>query len=86
MMPSEYFRRQMYAYFWFERRGLGSAIERLGIENCTFETDLPHPTCLYPNSRGLAAEALAGTDDAFCRRVLSSNAAGVYQIAMPDVA
>ena len=83
MMPSEYFHRQMYACFWFERRGLVGAIERLGVDNCMFETDFPHPTCLYPDSLTLAAEALAGTDEAFCRQVLSSNAADVYQVPLP---
>ena len=49
LLPSEYFRRQMYACFWFENGpSLINAIQRLGVDNCMFETDFPHPTCLLP--------------------------------------
>ena len=51
MKPSEYFRRQVYACFWFENNSLSEAIRRVGIDNCMFETDFPHPTCLYPTPR-----------------------------------
>ena len=58
MKPSEYFRRQVYACFWFEGRSLEESIRRVGVENCMFETDFPHPTCLYPDPLGHAAESL----------------------------
>jgi len=83
MKPSEYFRRQMYACFWFERYDLIRSITELGVDNCMFETDYPHPTCLYPDSLGHIDKALAGTDDAFKAKVLSDNAARVYNIARP---
>ena len=85
MMPSEYFARQMYACFWFEHGDLVASIERLGVDNCMFETDFPHPTCLYPDSLTRASEALAGTSDGVRARVLSQNAAGVYGIDLPAV-
>jgi predicted TIM-barrel fold metal-dependent hydrolase len=83
MMPSEYFARQMYACFWFESRNLVPAIERLGTGNCLFETDFPHPTCLYPDSLHRAAEHLADGDATLRRRVMSDNAAAVYRIERP---
>jgi len=49
-MPSEYFRSNMYATFWFEnnRNKLPALIDAVGEDCILFETDFPHPTCLYP--------------------------------------
>jgi predicted TIM-barrel fold metal-dependent hydrolase len=86
MKPSEYFRRQMYACFWFESTGLVPAIESLGVDNCMFETDFPHPTCLYPDALSRVATVLADVDDDFRRKVLSDNASRVYSIPQPVLA
>ena len=50
-MPSEYFRSNLYATFWFEnnRNKLPDLIEAVGEDRILFETDFPHPTCLYPD-------------------------------------
>ena len=50
-MPSEYFRSNLYATFWFEnnRNKLPELIDAVGEDSILFETDFPHPTCLYPN-------------------------------------
>jgi predicted TIM-barrel fold metal-dependent hydrolase len=45
-----------------------------------FETDFPHPTCLYPNPLGQAASGLATLDMDSRRKVLSGNAARLYRI------
>lgn len=82
MKPSEYFKRQMYACYWFERQDLKRTISSLGSDNIMFMTDFPHPSCLYPNSMEFAAEGLAEIDDATCRKVLSTNAAKLYKIAL----
>ena len=58
MKPSEYFKRQIHACYWFERQGLTDAIAALGPDHIMFETDFPHPTCLYPDSLERAAEGL----------------------------
>ncbi len=66
MAPSEYFRRQVYACFWFERAGLAGAIEALGPGHLLFETDFPHPTCTYPDGlrhRGRGARTGDGPRD-----------------------
>ena len=49
MMPSDYFRRQVYSCYWFERVAPRKLIEDIGEDNILFETDFPHPTCLYGN-------------------------------------
>jgi predicted TIM-barrel fold metal-dependent hydrolase len=80
MKPSEYFKRQIYACFWFERRGLPHMIEALGVDNVMFETDFPHATCLYPNPLKSAAEALEGTSEDFRRKVIGGNAVKLYNL------
>ena len=49
MLPSEYFKQNIYATTWFEHRNLAALIGSVGEDNIMFETDFPHPTCLYPD-------------------------------------
>jgi uncharacterized protein len=83
MMPSEYFRRQMYACFWFERDDVVAMLERVGVDNVLFETDFPHPTCLYPDSLEHVARSLDGVAPDVARKVLQDNAAQLYRIELP---
>jgi uncharacterized protein len=83
--PSGYFKRQIHACFWFERTGLGQAIDALGADHIMFETDYPHPTCTYPNGLDLAAEALSQIPDPDVRRkLMGGNAARLYRIDPPS--
>jgi predicted TIM-barrel fold metal-dependent hydrolase len=84
LLPSEYFRRQVYACFWFEREAAVAAIERYP-DNILYETDFPHPTCQHPGPRTpaqrpreYAAEALGGLSDELLAKVLHDNAAALY--------
>ncbi len=86
MLPSEYFRRQVHACYWFERDHLEVALDALGSDNILFETDFPHPTCLYPDSLSRAAEPLRAIEPAVRRKILSTNAAMLYRIPVPDAA
>jgi predicted TIM-barrel fold metal-dependent hydrolase len=86
MKPSEYFRRQMYACFWFENEELVPSLEAVGYDQCMFETDFPHPTCLYPDSLTRVADALEGVDFEVRKKVLSGNAAHVYNLVTPGLA
>ena len=85
LLPSEYFRRQMYATFWFEE-GIERQID-LYPDNVMFETDFPHPTSLSPGPGSHAksptetiATNLAALDDATLRKVLYETASSVYGI------
>ena len=80
MPPSAYFRRQIYACYWFERQDVAHTFEVLGTDNILFETDFPHPPCLYPDSLAYAAEGLAGVSPEVQRKVLQDNAAALYRI------
>jgi predicted TIM-barrel fold metal-dependent hydrolase len=80
MLPSEYFRRQIYATTWFERRNITSLIDAIGADNLLFETDFPHPTCLYPDPMKTADENLAALEPEDRRKILGENAAALYRI------
>ncbi len=82
MKPSEYFRRQIYGCFWFERLAPARLIEDIGVGNVLFETDFPHPTCLYPGSVEHALEVLGELSPGVRRRVLQDNAAELYGIPL----
>jgi predicted TIM-barrel fold metal-dependent hydrolase len=78
----EYFRRQMYGCFWFENQDSADAIRKLGVDNVLFETDFPHPTCLFPDPFGKVADGIAQLTEAERRKVMSTNAAALYNIAI----
>ena len=82
LRPSEYFRRQIYASFWFEHRNVVDAIAQLGADNVMIETDFPHPTCLYPGARKKIEEILEPLPDAEQRKLFYGNAARVYNLEM----
>jgi predicted TIM-barrel fold metal-dependent hydrolase len=78
LKPSEYFQRNFYACFWFEQQNLSETLRRVGIDNCLFETDFPHPTGLYPIDN-LEAR-LVGLTREERAKVLGGNAARLYNI------
>src|ERR1051326_2365450 len=91
LLPSEYFRRQFYGCFWFEEVTALAAIDALGATNFLFETDFPHPTCLASGPVSTAMEPRAHLDRHFghlseqtLRRLVWSNAAGVYGVSRDD--
>jgi predicted TIM-barrel fold metal-dependent hydrolase len=88
LLPSEYFKRQIYGCFWFERDTALSAIEQLGPDNVLFETDFPHPTSMSPGPASAAQrpddyvrDTFSGLDETTLRKVLHDNAAELYGIA-----
>ncbi|MGZ4690368.1 MAG: amidohydrolase family protein [Acidimicrobiia bacterium] len=80
LSPSEYFKRQIYATTWFERANLATLIASVGEDNIMFETDFPHPTCLYPNPLGTAERNMQELTPAVQRKILGENAAQLYKL------
>jgi predicted TIM-barrel fold metal-dependent hydrolase len=80
--PSEYFEDHWYATFWFEQNGgdLQGLIDRVGENNVMFETDYPHPTCLYPNPLETVEERMGSLRPETRRKVLGENAAKLYRL------
>jgi predicted TIM-barrel fold metal-dependent hydrolase len=86
LLPSEYFRRQIYGCFWFEEQSALDAIARYP-DNILFESDYPHPTCQHPGPRSpgrrprdYAEALLAGVPDGVSAKVLHDNAARLYRL------
>ena len=80
LKPSEYFQRNFYACFWFEKEDLSHTLRRVGIDNCLFETDFPHPTSLHPIDN--LEERLSGLTPEERKKVMSANSAKLYNIAI----
>jgi uncharacterized protein len=82
--PTDYFRDHLYVMFWYENTGPGKLIEDIGVNNVLVETDVPHPTCLYPGAKEHFAKVMSHLDPHIRRRVLRENAAELYRIPLPD--
>ncbi len=72
----------MGACFWFEDDDalIREAMHKIGDDNGMFETDFPHPTCLYPNSVERALETIKHEDDDLKRRIFGGNAVRIYNL------
>jgi predicted TIM-barrel fold metal-dependent hydrolase len=81
-LPSEYFRDNWYATFWFEHGAgdLQHLIDSVGEDNVLFETDFPHPTCLHPNPLEIVKEKIATLRPETQRKVMGGNAATLYRV------
>jgi predicted TIM-barrel fold metal-dependent hydrolase len=80
--PSEYFRSNIYATFWFEnnRNKLPDLIEAVGEDNILFETDFPHPTCLYPSPLATVEAKMATLPETTRRKIYGENARKLYRL------
>jgi predicted TIM-barrel fold metal-dependent hydrolase len=78
----ELFQRQVYACTWFDKRLLPESARLLGIDNVLYETDFPHPTCVYPDPLNFIADAAAGFTPDERAKVFGLNAARLYNIPL----
>ncbi|HPG28609.1 MAG: amidohydrolase [Spirochaetaceae bacterium] len=81
--PSEYFRDHVFGCFWFEKTAPTKLIDKVGEDNVLFETDFPHPTCLYPDVQGYLDEVTQDWSETRTRKILQDNAAKLYKIDLP---
>ncbi len=87
LLPSEYFRRQCFATFWFDRVSLG-LLEHYP-DNFMWSTDYPHPISLSPGPCSATDllpsewidESFARVDPAVRAKALSGNAAALYGLS-----
>ena len=57
--PSTYYYRQMYGCFFRDQHGIDS-LDKVGVDNITFETDYPHTDSTWPNTKAVATELMRG--------------------------
>jgi len=88
LLPSEYFKRQVYGSFWFERRGLDAALDAFP-DNLMWETDYPHPTCQYPSPNSsaeppaqYAEDVLQNVSEETVRKILQDTPARIYGVEL----
>jgi predicted TIM-barrel fold metal-dependent hydrolase len=81
-LPSEYFRSNLYATFWFEnnRNKLPELIDAVGEDSILFETDFPHPTCLYPNPLETVEAKMATLAPEVRKKIYGENARKLYRL------
>jgi predicted TIM-barrel fold metal-dependent hydrolase len=77
--PAEYFHRQIFMTFWFEQLATHRLLDVIGPDNLLFETDFPHPTCLYPTVLDPAFEQV---DEVSRRKIFQDNASALYKLPL----
>jgi predicted TIM-barrel fold metal-dependent hydrolase len=85
LLPSEYFKRQIYTMFWFEESSL--RMMDLFADSVMFETDFPHTTSLSPgpgsaspSPRAIIQRARSVLSPETFQKVMYGNAARVYHL------
>jgi predicted TIM-barrel fold metal-dependent hydrolase len=77
--PSEQIRERVYADFWFEKGGEGLDVRyRLRTDHIMWQSDLPHGTSTYPESRKILSRALEGVPEKEVPLLLYKNAMKLY--------
>lgn len=74
------FKEHFYACTFFERDSLLATVRQLGADNIMFETDFPHPACLYPDALEYLADVIAELASEERFKIFSGNAAKLYNI------
>ena len=84
LKPSEYFARQVYGCYFFEEYAPSHLLDGIPEDNVLFETDYPHPVCLYGNVREKIDAGLAEATPEVRRKLLFDNAARLYKVERPS--
>jgi predicted TIM-barrel fold metal-dependent hydrolase len=56
------------------------AVKFIGADNLLFETDFPHPTCLYPDGLEHLAPVLAQMTPEDRKKMFQTNAEKLYKL------
>ena len=81
--PSEYFRRQVYAMLLVRAVAPDHVLERIPVDRILFETDFPHPTCLYGTTSTRRSSAASATSPRRAAPHPLENTAELYGIDPP---
>ena len=71
--PSTYYYRQIHSCFFKDPVGV-ELLDRVGVDNVTFETDYPHQDGTWPYSREAAASQFGHLDQAVIDKIARGNA------------
>jgi predicted TIM-barrel fold metal-dependent hydrolase len=79
LLPSEYFRRQVYATFIDDAVGVRNA-DLFGADNYMWSSDYPHLMATWPRSREAVARNFQGMSEVVKWKIVRENAAKLYNI------
>ena len=71
--PSTYYWGRVYGCFFDDAAGL-AALDAIGADQVTFETDYPHADGTWPHSKAVAEKLLGGLDADLVHRIVRGNA------------
>jgi predicted TIM-barrel fold metal-dependent hydrolase len=71
--PSTYYYRQIYGCFFRDQHGIDS-LDKVGVDNITFETDYPHTDSTWPNTKEVATELMRGLPADVVEKIMRGNA------------
>jgi predicted TIM-barrel fold metal-dependent hydrolase len=71
--PSTYYYRQIYGCFFKDQHGIDS-LEKVGVDNITFETDYPHTDSTWPNTKEVATGLMEGLAPDVVEKIMRGNA------------
>jgi uncharacterized protein len=74
------FRKHFYICGWAERNGIADVVRRVSADNVLFETDFPHPTCLYPGPLDYLVPTMEQLAADERRKVFGGNAEALYNL------
>jgi predicted TIM-barrel fold metal-dependent hydrolase len=80
--PSTYYFRQVFSCFFKDPVGV-RLLDRVGVDNVTFETDYPHQDGTWPYSRQAAAEQFGHLDQATIDKLARGNAIRLLGLDRP---
>ena len=81
-LPSFYYRRQIFSCFFKDPVGV-ELIDRVGIDNVTFETDYPHQDSTWPHSREAAALQFGHLDQGQVDKIARNNGIRLLGLDLP---
>jgi predicted TIM-barrel fold metal-dependent hydrolase len=71
--PSTYYYRQVFGCFFDDEHGLES-LDRVGVDNITFETDYPHSDSTWPHTKEMGLKLMGHLPDDTIRKIVRGNA------------
>ena len=83
MLPSEYFRRQVYATFIDDEVGVRNC-DLFGTDNYMWSSDYPHLMATWPQSREAVERNFRGASEEVKRKVVCENVTRLYNIDLNE--
>lgn len=77
--PSEYYRRHVSLCFYSDPAGIAQ-LDRIGVDQALFETDYPHESGTWPNTRAVVEEELGHLPVEVQRKLLRGNAIRLFNL------